>query len=42
MPQEIEFFCNWPEEELNLVDDIHLLAEAAEYKAELEDEWNQL
>jgi hypothetical protein len=38
----VEFFCNWNPEELEAIDDEILIAEAENYKGDIELEWREL
>jgi hypothetical protein len=39
---DVEFFCNWPSEDLVEFDDPGLINEAKEYKDDVEFEWQEI
>lgn len=42
LPQDIDFFCNWPMEEIRATDDLELAEESLAYKRDIEKEWNDI
>ncbi len=39
---DVEFFCNWKDEELKLLEDEELRYEAKNYKRDIELEWREV
>ena len=39
---DVEFFCNWPKEDLEYFEDETLINEAHEYKEDIEFEWKEI
>ena len=42
LPLDIEFFCNWPVDEVRMTDDLDLEGEAYAYKRDIEKEWQDI
>lgn len=42
LPLDIEFFCNWPAEEIRATDDLELAEESFAYKRDIEKEWQDI
>jgi hypothetical protein len=42
LPQDIEFFCNWPLQAILETDDFELAEEALAYKRDIEKEWQDM
>ena len=42
LPLDIEFFCNWPQEDIQATDDSDLEQEAYAYKRDIEKEWQDI